>query len=173
MVDREPHLIAEIQNLVPDYIPETEQPWLDRLNHKGFTNGGIAALKYNFPIELLTPELLNTAILGANRMDANIERKIEELYKYYKDKPEYDAVLENMLDLVPNIITMLSPQEIELFHVKRFITYLENKKHPPESILLHFRREPFPSAASLKPNIAEYLNKYKAEKAPNLSTISF
>jgi hypothetical protein len=103
MVDREPHLIAEIQNLVPDYIPETEQPWLDRLNHKGFTNGGIAALKYNFPIELLTPELLNTAILGANRMDANIERKIEELYKYYKDKPEYDAVLENMLDLVPKI----------------------------------------------------------------------
>ena len=173
MVDREPHLIAEIQNLVPDYIPETEQPWVDRLTHKGFTNGGIAALIYNFPMELLTPELLNTAILGANRMDANIERKIEELYKYYKDKPEYDAVLENMLDLVPKIITMLSPQEIELFHVKRFITYLENKKHSPETILLQLRREPFPSAAYLKPDIAAYLNKYKAEKAPNLSSISF
>ena len=173
MVEREPDLIADAQNLVPDYIPETEQSWLDRLNYKGFTNGGIKALIYNFPMQLLTPELLNTAIVNAGKIDANVERKIEELYKYYKDKPEYEAVLENMLNLVPNIITMLSPQEIELFHVNRYIQNLANNKHSPENILLHLRREPFPSVAYLKPEIAEYLNKYKAEKAPGLSSISF
>ena len=173
MVEREPHLIASIQDLVPDYIPETEQPWLARLNYKGFTNGGIKALLYNFPMQLLTPELLNTAIVNAGEIDANVERKIEELYKYYKDDPEYEAVLENMLNLVPNIITTLSPEEIDLYQVKRYMQYLENRKHSPESILRHLRREPFPSVAYLKPEIAEYLNKYKAEKAPNLSSISF
>ena len=173
MVEREPHLIASIQDLVPDYIPETERPWLDRLNYKGFTNGGIKALIYHFPMQLLTPELLNTAIVNAGKIDANVERRIEELYKYYKDDPDYEAVLENMLDLVPTIITMLSPQEIELFHVKRYMQYLDNRKRSPENILLHFRREPFPSVAYLKPEIAEYLNKYKAEKAPGLSSISF
>ena len=101
------------------------------------------------------------------------QNKTEELYKYYKDKPEYEAVLENMLNLVPNIIATLSPQEIELFHVKRYMQYLDNRGHSPENILLHLRREPFPSVAYLKPEIAEYLNKYKAEKAPGLSSISF
>jgi len=173
MVERDPYLIASVQDLVPDYIPETEKPWLDKLNYKGFTNGGIKALLYNFPMQLLTPELLNTAIVNAGEIDANVERKLEELYQYYKDDPEYEAVLENMLNLVPNIITRLSPQEIELFHVKRYMHYLEKRKHSPENILLHLRREPFPSVAYLKPEIAEYLNKYKAEKAPGLSSISF
>jgi hypothetical protein len=49
------------------------------------------------------------------------------------------------------------------------VKYLEDKKFPPRDVLLRCRAGNIPSAANKNPEIAEYLNKYKAENAPQVN----
>ena len=170
MIDRDPELLIDVQELVPEHIPESEQPWVDSINYKGFSNGGIYALE-RFPIELLTPKLLSTALVnaGAAKISDALRTRLSKIYQHFKNDPEYKDVTEDIVNVCPHLIATLNPHDITLRRVQHFVKYLEDKQFLPHQVLLRCKVGFIPNAANRNPEIAEYLNKYKAENAPQVN----